>query len=209
MSSNSKNASTTDTTSQSAPADQNGPMDMEAARRVEDKKLTRRAALRKLGYGAGIAAFSLLGVDDFARIVGERLARHSGDSKVAQAVAQEFKQAGIVLASPTGSGTNLPSNCAGATVGNWCYNRYTTTSERENCCRGTLSSGGYCKNATGGDVAACIGNVDYPTQLSDCKGCCSQEKTLCQGCCDNQTGISGGSTGPRGKCYLACDRYAS
>ncbi len=83
MSSNLTNNPATDQASQSAPtdqlapADQSEPMDVEAARRIEDGKLTRRAALRKLGFGAGVAAFSLLGVDDLARLVGQRLARHS------------------------------------------------------------------------------------------------------------------------------------
>ena len=102
MSSSLTDNSTANPMSQSAPAGQNGPMDVEAARRVEDSKLTRRAALRKLGYGAGIAAFSLLGVDDFARMVGQRMGRMAGDSQVAQAVAQEFRQAGITLANPAG-----------------------------------------------------------------------------------------------------------
>jgi hypothetical protein len=57
MSSNLTNNPATDQASQSAPtdqlapADQSEPMDVEAARRIEDGKLTRRAALRKLGSG--------------------------------------------------------------------------------------------------------------------------------------------------------------
>ena len=80
------------------------PMDADTARRVEREKLTRRAALRKLGFGAGLAAFSLLGVDDFARMVGQRMQRMAGDNKVAQAVAKEFQQAGIALAGTVPAG---------------------------------------------------------------------------------------------------------
>lgn len=75
-----------------------GTMDVETARKVEQEKLTRRSALRKMGFGAGIAAFSLLGVDDFARMVGKRLERMAGDNKVAGQVAKEFQSAGIALA---------------------------------------------------------------------------------------------------------------
>jgi len=177
MSSNLTDNSTTDPMNQVgqadqghlAPADLGEPMNVETARQVEDKKLTRRAALRKLGYGAGFAAFSLLGVDDLARLVGQRLERLSGDSKVAQAVAQEFQQAGIALANPiamaTPTGPSLPSDCTGATVGTWCYNRYTAQSDRLACCRGTLGSDGHCSGATSGAVSTCI---NYNT--STCTG---------------------------------------
>lgn len=85
------------------PADTAETMDTAAAQRVEQEKLTRRAALRKLGFGAGLAAFSLLGVDDFARMVGQRLQRNAHDNKTALAVAKEFQSAGIALANgPSG-----------------------------------------------------------------------------------------------------------
>jgi len=73
-------------------------MDVETARQVEQAKISRRAALRKLGFGAGMAAFSLFGVDDFARLVGKRMERMAGDNKVAGQVAKEFQSAGIAFA---------------------------------------------------------------------------------------------------------------
>ena len=73
-------------------------MDADTARQVEQAKISRRAALRKLGFGAGMAAFSLLGVDDIARLVGKRLERMAGDNKVAGQVAKEFQSAGIAFA---------------------------------------------------------------------------------------------------------------
>lgn len=74
------------------------PMDLDTARRVEQEKLTRRAALRKLGFGAGMGAFMLLGVDDFARMVGKRMERMAGDNKAAETVAKEFQGAGVAFA---------------------------------------------------------------------------------------------------------------
>lgn len=88
-------------TEQTAPAgrvEQTETMDLATAQRVEQERMTRRSALRKLGFGAGLAAFSLLGVDDLARMVGQRMERMAGDNKTAQAVAQEFQHAGIALA---------------------------------------------------------------------------------------------------------------
>jgi len=94
--------------------EQSKTMDVQTAQRVEQGKMTRRAALRKLGFGAGLAAFSLLSVDDLARMVGQRMERMAGDNKVAGQVAKEFQQAGVAFAYPTSgsggvcSGTGLP-----------------------------------------------------------------------------------------------------
>lgn len=70
----------------------------------EQDKLTRRAALRKLGFGAGLSAFALLGVDDLARMVGRELEKRAGDNAVAGEVAREFQKAGVASASPDPSG---------------------------------------------------------------------------------------------------------
>lgn len=75
-------------------------MDIATAQRVEQEKMTRRAALRKLGFGAGMAAFALLGVDDFARMVGNRMERVAGDNKVVEQVAKEFQAMGLASADP-------------------------------------------------------------------------------------------------------------
>ena len=79
-------------------AEQSETMDVQTAQRVEQEKMTRRAALRKLGFGAGMAAFALLGVDDLARMVGKRMERMAGDNKVAEQVAKEFQGMGVALA---------------------------------------------------------------------------------------------------------------
>lgn len=82
-------------------AEQSETMDVQTAQRVEQEKLTRRAALRKLGFGAGMAAFALLGVDDLARMVGKRMERMAGDNKVAEQVAKEFQAVGVASANPS------------------------------------------------------------------------------------------------------------
>lgn len=66
---------------------------------VEQEQLTRRAALRKFGFGAGMAALMALSVDDFARMAARKLEQHAGDNKVANAVAKEFRNAGVAFAS--------------------------------------------------------------------------------------------------------------
>lgn len=112
-------------------------MDTQTARQVEREKLTRRAALRKLGFGAGLAAFSLLGVDDFARMVGQRMQRMAGDNKVAQAVAKEFQESGVAFAAFSNpSGTICQSDydrsgCSSTTVGKCCLG---TKGNQLDCC---------------------------------------------------------------------------
>ena len=105
------------------PTEQPKTMDLETAQRVEREKMTRRAALRKLGYGAGIAAFSMLGVDDFARMAGSRMAQMAGDNKVATRVAKEFQEAGIanafianVAQSPSQVGVGYGKQCATTSI---------------------------------------------------------------------------------------------
>lgn len=78
---------------------------------IEQERLTRRQALRKLGFGAGLSAFMLLGVDDLARMVGAEMQKRAGDSKVANQIAKEFQSAGVALASPSGSGGTICDHC--------------------------------------------------------------------------------------------------
>ncbi len=84
------------------------------AERVEQERLTRRQALRKFGFGAGLSAFMLLGVDDLARMVGREMERRAGDNKVAEQIANEFQGMGVAFASPSGSGDPCQD----------CYNHY-------------------------------------------------------------------------------------
>lgn len=133
-------------------------MDTAAAQRVEQERLTRRAALRKLGFGAGIAAFSLLGVDDFARMVGQRLQRNAHDNKTAMAVAKEFQSAGIASAgaaqNPSGTlcvGNYDCSGCGGgAETGDCCAKSRATATSTTDCCQKSFGP-----DSSRSDVAAC------------------------------------------------------
>ncbi len=154
-------------------------MDAERARRVEQEKLTRRAALRKLGFGAGLAAFSLLGVDDFARMVGKRMERMAGDNKVAGQIAKEFQSAGIALADPISSGDPCTDCCT-----HYC-NSYNDCFQSYCIC---ISNGGTpasCEPA----LNTCENNADYA--FGGPQGCYAQHcgSTPCPKCivrnCDN------------------------
>lgn len=121
-------------------------MGIETAQRVEQERITRRAALRKLGFGAGLAAFSLLGVDDIARMVGQRMERMARHNKVASQVAKEFQGAGIALANVTLSPSNIGLHCRGNT------NTYGKANNCADCC--TLGCNG--DYASGSAAEGCI-----------------------------------------------------
>lgn len=128
-------------TEQPEPMKQPETMDLATAQRVEQDKLTRRAALRKLGFGAGLAAFSLLGVDDFARMAGKRMERIAGDNKVARQLAKEFQSVGIAFANPSNA---LPAWA----IGEHCKGNHNSYGPAANCadccangCKGDYASG--------------------------------------------------------------------
>ncbi len=127
------------------------PMDAETARRVEADKITRRAALRKLGFGAGMAAFALLGVDDFARMVGKRMERMAGDNKVAAQIAVEFQSAGISVASPFPTGDPCLDCCT-----HFC-NSYNDCFQSYCVCKRNGGTDASCRAAQ----TTCENNADY------------------------------------------------
>lgn len=93
----------------------------EALKKHEAAKMSRRAVLSKVGLQFGAAALLALSVDDLARKVTQTIAARNKDSEVAQAVAREFKSAGIAFAEDTNA--SLADACIvylGACVGKGC-----------------------------------------------------------------------------------------
>lgn len=136
-------------------ADTNDAETLEAARRkYEAEKMTRRAALRKLGITSGMAFFSLFAVDDLARMAIKQMRQNEATRDIAETVAREFKDSGIAFADdgPITVGGCIPGNgviagCAGADIGANCL-----------CCP-----------TAAGTVAACVQQAClrcYPNGLS-------------------------------------------
>ena len=133
------------------------PMDIETAQRVEQEKITRRAALRKLGFGAGFAAFALLGVDDLARMVGQRMERMAGDNRVAGQIAKEFQQAGIALAKGAGGGVG-PSRVSCGVPCQYCGGIYAAeTKDLQNC---QIACNNCCAPQKGSSTSPCGARAD-------------------------------------------------
>lgn len=68
--------------------------------------MTRRSALRKFGITTGMSVFGLFAVDDLARMVIGKMQEHEATRKIAENLAQEFKDAGAVYGV-----TELCSHC--------------------------------------------------------------------------------------------------
>jgi len=66
--------------------------------KLEDERMSRRQALRKVGILSGVAVLALVSVDDLARLAAKQLAAHSGDSEVAGSVAKSLRGAGVAFA---------------------------------------------------------------------------------------------------------------
>lgn len=113
----------------------------------EQEKLSRRAALRKFGFGAGMAALLALSSDDLARMAAARLKQVAGDNQAANQIADEFKNAGVAFAitNPSLCGTCDPQLCDGLQK---CVNRAK-----------------YCQQCEGRSSASCSAEQDTCNSL--------------------------------------------
>lgn len=132
-----------------------------AKEKFERERMTRRQALKRFGMTSAMTMFAMFSVDDLARVVGKAMQQRAGDNKIAGQIAQEFQQAGVAFAKPSGR-PPLPSGCSGDQVGNWCLG-YPTTSECVSCCKGVYNTGGMCNlSGTALDLSTCINDCWHP-----------------------------------------------
>ncbi len=83
--------------------------DSETAReKFEQGRLSRRAALRKIGMTSGMAFFGLFAVDDLARMAIRQMEQHKETRQIAETVAKELKDSSIAVASPAPSNNGNP-----------------------------------------------------------------------------------------------------
>jgi hypothetical protein len=76
--------------------------------KLEREQMTRRAALRKIGYTSALATFAMFGVDDVVRLVGQKMQHQARNNQVAEVVAKELRSAGVAMANTKSNGP-----CAG------------------------------------------------------------------------------------------------
>lgn len=68
--------------------------------RFENERMNRREALRRLGIAAGTAVFSLVTIDDLARLSADKLKEHQVTRGIGEKLAVEFRNAGVAFAIP-------------------------------------------------------------------------------------------------------------
>ena len=72
-----------------------------ASEQFEQERMSRRAALRKLGITSAATVFGMFAVDDFARMAIRVMEENKATEKIAEVLAHDFKSAGVALASTT------------------------------------------------------------------------------------------------------------
>lgn len=80
---------------------------------LEAEKMTRRAALRKMGLTTGMTLFGMFAIDDLARMTVQRLKQMDLHNEAVNAVAHDFKNVGVAFAkSPKPSRPTCAQQCA-------------------------------------------------------------------------------------------------
>lgn len=69
-----------------------------ASERFEKERMSRRAALRKLGITSAATLLGVFAVDDFARMAIRVMEQNKATEKVAEVLAHDFKDAGVAHA---------------------------------------------------------------------------------------------------------------
>lgn len=145
------------------------------AQKFERERMSRRAALRKIGITSGMAVFALFSVDDLARMVGKAMERRAGDNKIADQIAREFQQAGIARAS--GPSTTCQHCC-----NQFCYDQ-----------AGAIAAYCYCASHNGTGCASV-----YHTMMNNASY--SYNQCYTQHCPDNGSAVCICETTPPSGC---------
>ena len=130
--------------------------DTETAReKFEQARLSRRAALRKIGMTSGMAFFGLFAVDDLARLAIKKMEQNKETRQVAETVAKEFKTAGIAFAD-AGS-ISLSSACG------QCYTD--AGNGTDNCSKNNPAGAARdaCNQGVNADLKKCLHDNSCPT----------------------------------------------
>ena len=146
--------------------------------RIENERMTRRKALRKFGFTAGMAVFSVLTVDDLARIASKKLQDTEATKGIGDMLAKEFRSAGVAMANPYGGdpyGNNNPSNPYGRTCEEVCMDVFIA------CGQDAANTYGYGTPDYTAAAAICISDRDA--------------------CLDDYCGGGGGPSGGGGNPY--------
>ncbi len=89
--------------------------DVSPATRAEQEKMTRRAALRRIGMAGGMAILGTLTIDDLARVSAKKLQENEVTRGIGESLAKEFKDAGVAIADTLAEGEPMATGLKGLT----------------------------------------------------------------------------------------------
>lgn len=135
--------------------DSTNPVSEAAAARdkFEQEKMSRRAALRKIGLTSGMALFGMFAVDDFARLALRGLQQHKETQAVAETVAQELRSSGVAFAAD-GSDDYYDGTCTAAQYN--CTGGTRRKHKNKNACYACVSTKSKCLDDSDADQAICL-----------------------------------------------------
>lgn len=115
-----------------------------AREKFEQERLSRRAALRKIGMTTGMALFGMFALDDLARISLSALRQHKETQAIAQTVAEELRGSGVAFAD-----AGNPSH-------------YNDSEACQHCCNQLHADDCFCLCLTDyADADKCLNNARY------------------------------------------------
>ena len=161
----------------------NGETEAERVR-FENERMTRRRALRKFGFMAGMTVFATLSVDDLARIASKKLQDTEATKGIGDMLAKEFRSAGVAMANPYGGDPppnpynpyepRPPRDCGNSDCDCWCI-----------CDEEKTACDQWCYDNYGG--WGCFGGSPAPwcASLNSClANSCLSERTECYSDCN-------------------------
>ena len=136
---------------------------LDARKKFEAEKLTRRSALKKFGITTGMSVFGMFAADDLARLVIKKMEQHEETRQIAETVAYEFKNAGVAFADssiasdPCSGSTQQDCSSCNANRQSTCIAKAATASETA-ACNAAATNGLQACNAAGGPNWTAFGN---------------------------------------------------
>ena len=145
-----------------------------AREKFEQARLSRRAALRKMGLTTGMALFGIFAVDDLARVAIKKMEEQKQLHEVGETVAKEFKNSGIAFADATGSSIAACDYYNDPACWNSCHTLHTDDEDCTKSYAGCLQQGyptADCQHAN--DLCAQGASDRFAKRSSGCSCTCT------------------------------------
>lgn len=88
--------------------------------KLDAERLSRRAALRRIGMVSGMAVLGTLTIDDLARVSAKKLQQNELTRGIGDSLAKDFRNAGVAFADTVGTSPSQHCNDNAVSWGNTC-----------------------------------------------------------------------------------------